>query len=107
MGGNMAKDYSKKFYNSSAWKRLSEYIRVSRHFTCEECGEYGTQVHHIEEITPENINDASITLNENNLQLLCEECHNKKRKKEADVNNGLKFDSNGDLISVDTPLFKK
>ena len=94
MGGNMAKDYSKKFYNSSAWKRLSEYIRVSRHFTCEECGEYGTQVHHIKEITPENINDASI-------------CHNKKRKKEADVNHGLKFDSNGDLISVDTPLFKK
>ena len=105
---DMAKDYSKKFYNSSAWKKLSEYIRVSRHYTCEECGEYGTQVHHIIEITPENINDASITLNENNLQLLCEECHNKKRKKEADVNDGLRFDANGDLIPVDdTPLSKK
>ena len=104
---DMAKDYSKKFYNSSAWKKLSEYIRVSRHYTCEECGEYGTQVHHIIEITPENIN-ASITLNENNLQLLCEECHNKKRKKEADVNDGLRFDANGDLIPVDdTPLSKK
>ncbi len=99
----MAKDYSKKFYNSSAWKKLSEYIRVSRNFTCEECGEYGSQVHHKIEITPDNINDTSITLNEDNLQLLCEECHNKKRLKETDVNDGLRFDSNGDLISINPP----
>lgn len=100
----MAKEYSKKFYNSSAWKKLSNYIRISRHFTCEVCGEYGTQVHHIIEITPENINDTSITLNESNLQLLCEECHNKMRRTELDVNDGLMFDANGDLICIsDTP----
>lgn len=101
----MAKEYSKKFYNSNAWKKLSEYIRVTRHYTCEECGGYGSQVHHIIEITPDNINDASITLNESNLQLLCEECHNKKRKRDADVNDGLKFNEDGDLISIkNTPL---
>lgn len=104
MGDFMAKEYSKSFYNSKAWRKLSEYIRVSRDHTCEECGEFGDQVHHIIEITPENINDTSITLNESNLQLLCEECHNKKRKKEADVNNGLKFNSNGDLVPKDAPL---
>ena len=106
-GCNMAKDYSKQFYNSSAWKKLSEYVRVSRHYICEECGEYGSQVHHIIEITPDNINDTSITLNEKNLQLLCEECHNKKRKKEPEVSDGLMFGPDGDLFPInDTPRSK-
>ena len=94
----MALDYSKSFYNSTAWKKLRLYICESRFWTCEECGEYGDQVHHIIEITPENINNPNITLNEENLQLLCEECHNGKRRTEKDVNDGLKFDEFGNLI---------
>ena len=101
----MAKEYSKWFYNSSKWRKLREYVCVSRHYICEECGEYGDQVHHIIEITPKNINDPSITLNEDNLQLLCEECHNKKRKKESDINDGLIF-VNGDLIPSNIPPYK-
>lgn len=102
----MAKDYSKWFYNSTKWRKLREYICVSRNHTCEECGEYGDQVHHIIEITPDNINDTSITLNEKNLQLLCKECHDKKRKTENEVNDGLEFDINGDLIPSHSPPIK-
>ena len=94
----MALDYSKSFYNSSAWRKLRLHVCNTRHWTCEECENYGDQVHHIIEITPENINDPMITLNENNLQLLCEECHNAKRRIDGDVNRGLRFDENGDLI---------
>lgn len=95
----MAKEYSKKFYNSSPWKKLSAYIRNKYDNTCQECGEFGDQVHHIEEITPENINDPNITLNENNLTLLCDKCHNAKKKKELDINEGLYFDVDGNLHS--------
>ena len=35
-------------------------------------------VDHIVEITPFNKDDKDITLNEDNLQLLCVECHNTK-----------------------------
>lgn len=35
----------------------------------------GEIVHHIEHITPANIHDDSITLNENNLMLVCRDCH--------------------------------
>lgn len=94
----MALDYSKSFYNSKNWRKLSKYICISRNWTCEECGCYGVQVHHIIEITPDNINDPNITLNESNLQLLCEQCHNSKRKKERDLMDGLKFDEFGNLI---------
>ena len=96
----MALDYAKPFYNSKKWKKLRKYICESRHYTCEECGDYGDQVHHIIEITPDNINDPSITLNEDNLQLLCEECHNAKRKTEKDLVDGLKFDEFGNLNQV-------
>lgn len=94
----MALDYAKSFYNSKKWKDLRLYIRESRHWTCEECGGYGDQVHHIIEITPENINNPDITLNENNLQLLCEECHNAKRRMDKDIEVGLRFDEFGNLI---------
>lgn len=94
----MALDYAKSFYNSKKWKDLRLYICQSRHYTCEECGDYGDQVHHIIEITPNNINDPNITLNEDNLQLLCEECHNAKRRIDKDLEDGLKFDEFGNLI---------
>lgn len=94
----MALDYSKSFYNSSAWKKLRLYVCESRMWTCEECGDYGDQVHHIIPITPENIDNPDVTLNERNLQLLCEECHNSKRRIEKDINDGLEFDELGNLI---------
>jgi len=94
----MALDYAKAFYNSKAWRELRLYVCQSRHWTCEECGGYGNQVHHIVEITPDNINDPNVTLNENNLQLLCEECHNGKRRLERDVEEGLYFDDFGNLV---------
>lgn len=93
----MAKEYAKWFYNSKSWRKLSAYIRIKYDNTCQECGEFGDQVHHIIEITPENINDPNITLNENNLTLLCDTCHNKKKRKELDINEGLYFDENGDI----------
>lgn len=94
----MALDYSKPFYNSKKWKDLRLYVCESRHWTCEECGDYGDQVHHIIEITPNNINDPDVTLNENNLQLLCEECHNGKRRICTDIEDGLRFDEFGNLV---------
>lgn len=35
----------------------------------------GEIVHHIIELTPENINDPSVSLNFDNLRLVCRRCH--------------------------------
>lgn len=35
----------------------------------------GEIVHHVIELTPENINDENITLNYSNLELVCRNCH--------------------------------
>lgn len=47
---------------------------------CQDClaeGRYtpAEEVHHIIELTPENINSPSIALNPDNLVSLCRECH--------------------------------
>lgn len=73
-------DFAKNFYNSPAWKRLrKQYSQQQRHL-CERCLDKGMFrpgeiVHHKIPITPENVSDPDITLNPDNLQLLCRDCH--------------------------------
>lgn len=43
---------------------------------CEECGrQQGYVVHHTIMLTPDNINNAEITLNHKNLKYVCKSCH--------------------------------
>ena len=75
----MAK-FSQSFYNSAAWKKCrSAYIKQAGGL-CERCKAKGLivagdAVHHKIYITPDNITDPNITLNPNNLELLCRSCH--------------------------------
>ena len=74
------KEYAKEFYSSTEWKRCRDGYRKSVGGLCERClkkGRYtpGVIVHHLEHITPENISDPSITLNWENLELVCRDCH--------------------------------
>lgn len=77
----MAQDYARKFYNSKAWKKCRESFISDRIDAdgglCQRCREYtGYIVHHKKMLTPENINDAMVTLNHENLEYLCLRCHN-------------------------------
>ncbi|WP_432702679.1 HNH endonuclease [Lysinibacillus sphaericus] len=72
-------DRSKQFYHSAAWKRARDLIRIRDNGLCIECLNQkritvGTIVDHIIPIK-QNWNKR---LDEDNLQLLCQSCHNKK-----------------------------
>lgn len=76
----MARDFAYQFYNSQRWKDCRESYAKSKRYLCEDClakGLYtpGEIVHHIQPLTPENINDPGITLSFNNLRLVCRKCH--------------------------------
>lgn len=76
----MAQEFARAFYNSTAWKRCREEYKRERAYLCEDClrrGIYksGVIVHHVEELTPLNINNPEITLNHSNLRLVCRDCH--------------------------------
>ena len=103
----MAKEFAKKFYKSKEWKKCREGYTAERIKAdggmCEHCKkELGYIVHHIEELTPFNINDPNITLNFDNLEYVCKVCHDNEhdfgRGKKTFTRKGLKFNEQGELV---------
>lgn len=90
-------DTTKQFYNSKQWNDFRKVIIAQRsqktngNIVCEYCGKvissFGeVEVDHIKELTKENVNDASISLNADNLKIACHACHNKKHGRFTSVN---------------------
>ena len=101
----MARDFSRKFYNSKQWIKCRELYKQSVNGLCERClskGKYvlGDEVHHKIYLSPENINDPHVTLNWDRLELLCATCHSieHNRKYKEVVREGLRFDNLGNLV---------
>ena len=74
------KDFARYFYSSKRWKVCRAAYAKSKRNLCEVCLEKGlfvpaVIVHHKIELTPENINDPNVTLNWDNLQCVCRDCH--------------------------------
>ena len=98
----MAKEYAKEFYKSTKWLRCKNAFLASKNYECERCGALAVVVHHRKYITPENISDPNITLNWDNLQALCLDCHNEVhgRGSRKVIADGLMFDKNGNVVKI-------
>lgn len=80
------KEWAAAFYKSTVWQRCRNGYLDSVNGLCEECLSRGVYtpaeiVHHIVEVTPENIGDPSVALNWSNLEAVCRECHAEKHGK--------------------------
>ncbi len=80
----------REFYSSKQWTKCAIAYKKSKQGLCERCLKKGLivpadEVHHKIRLTKENINNPQISLNFNNLEALCEECHDKEH--EADRKN--------------------
>ncbi|WP_135553201.1 HNH endonuclease [Paenibacillus cymbidii] len=96
------KSWARAFYNSKAWL-ICRAAYIAKVFgLCERCGAPGKIVHHTVWLTPQNINDPSISLNHDLLEYLCQDCHNKEHmgSHEPVVAEGLRFDEYGNLVEV-------
>lgn len=104
----MAREFSKKFYNSSAWKQVRLNYLQSKHYICERCGRPNAkQVHHKKYLTEENINNTDITLSFDNLECLCDICHqNEHNEKVSITRDEVEFDEHGQLIKKHIPPHK-
>lgn len=80
-------------------------------YLCQHCFAPAQEVHHIIHLSPQNINDTTVTINPDNLISLCKECHfkehyadkgegHKKEQKEAAgfTKNEYVFDENGYIV---------
>ena len=75
--------YATAFYKSRAWQNCAKAYAKSKGGLCERClkdGKVtaGVIVHHKVHITPQNILDPTVTLNWDNLELVCRDCHAKE-----------------------------
>lgn len=103
----MARDFARSFYHSKQWKTTRDAYVKSAHGLCERCWKRGIAkrgeiVHHKRHLTPSNISDASVTLNFDNLELLCRECHAIEHPeiygKDEPVTVRAQFDEDGNVV---------
>ena len=86
----MHNQFAGEFYRRRAWRNCRDQYFRARNGLCERCAAMGkivpgTEVHHKIHLTPENLNDPSITLNWANLELLCKPCHDAEHEREAQL----------------------
>lgn len=92
------------FYTSSKWRRARKAYTKAAGGLCERCKkkglyEPGTTVHHIIRLNADNIDNPDITINFNNLELLCRNCHEEEHdRKKKPKNRRYRFDENGNII---------
>lgn len=88
----------RNFYNTTAWIKCRDAYIKSVYGLCERCGQPGYIVHHKTRLTDENENDPNVTLNWDNLEYLCLQCHNEEHFSQKNTKIGTKFDNNGQLV---------
>lgn len=86
-----------RFYKSDRWHLARAFVITRANGLCERCGKIGTEVHHIIHLTIDNVDDSSISVNPENLILLCKDCHNKEHHRFGKY-TGYSFDAEGNLI---------
>lgn len=79
------------FYVSWAWRRCRKSFAESKGNLCEKCLKRGIiepgskdrplEVHHKIPLTESNYKDPKISLNWDNLQLLCKSCHDAEKER--------------------------
>jgi len=96
------KEFAKDFYHSKAWGKTREAYMASKNYLCEKCKHPALIVHHKIHLTPQNINDYDITLNFDNLEAVCLECHNEEHGlfvKTAYEDYDYIIDKNGNIVA--------
>ena len=99
----MAKEFARGFYRSKAWRNVREVVIARSHGLCERCLRKG-------ELTPDNIDDPTVSLDPSLLEDVCKECHEEihAEMEEGALNGRLPdrprvaFDADGNVVKIPT-----
>ena len=80
-----------KFYTSWTWRKCRKAFAEARGNLCERCLSRGVieagskeqplEAHHKIPLTAQNVKDPKVSLNWDNMELLCKKCHDEERDK--------------------------
>lgn len=94
---NNTKYGNNPFYYSQKWRRVSAAYMSSKSYICERCGAPAVICHHKQWLTDKTVHDPDIALSFDNLEALCQECHNAEHGSRHDV---AVFNDAGELVQV-------
>jgi len=97
----MAREWARPIYNSARWQAARREALRRDQYTCQACGGRAEEVHHIIELTPDNINDDAVVYGLDNLQSLCFRCHQIETRGSTETVDGFVFDEHGQLVPVE------
>ena len=83
------------FYKSAAWQVARQIKYQEQDGRCERCKHVGEEVHHKIRLNTSNVIDPLVSVNQENLELLCKDCHNKEHNRFIKEKE---FDYDGNLI---------
>ena len=80
-----------QFYTSWRWRQCRKAFAKSKGNLCERCLSRGIinpgtkdqplETHHKKPLTADNVTDPAVSLNWDNLELLCKACHDEERQR--------------------------
>lgn len=78
--------FARRLYNSYAWQKVRAAKMQQAGGLCERCLRRGlivpgVEVHHKTRLTPANVDDPSVSLNPDNLEVLCVACHHDEHER--------------------------
>lgn len=104
----------KDFYNSKVWKNVKKSVWLKQNLLCNRCYKPvyvdGISawipkeqrrtgiVHHKQYLDEINVYDDNIAINEDNLEGICKDCHEKEHHKDIATRKEYSFDEYGNLI---------
>lgn len=109
----MSYGYRSQFYHSKVWNQVRKNIWLKQNLLCNRCGlpvyvdgisDYIPKenrrtgiVHHKIYLDNINVYDDTIALDEDNLEGICIDCHNKEHFKTNGIRNDYLFDDDGNI----------
>ena len=81
-----------KFYCTQEWRDLSYNSKIAAGGKCSRCGYIADKMseligHHKIELTEDNVDDPNISLNPENIEVICQQCHNKEHRRFGNKQN--------------------
>ena len=93
----LARSIPNNFYRTKKWLTFANYIRAKKNYTCDKCGGYGNICHHIIHLNKDNYNNPKIAFNEELIELLCYNCHNREHMHNNNTQADMWFDKDGNI----------
>lgn len=98
----MARSIANEFYRSTEWEKTRKAFMLYKNGLCERClakGHYEPAriVHHKIYLSEDNYKNPAVSLNFDNLEALCRDCHNKEHFAD-ETERRYQIGKNGELI---------